>query len=400
VKVEKSLRIAWICHFSNAEIQNIFHPGIKTNESAPWITQLAKLFENETCIELHIIAPDSHISGYKQFSLRNIHYHFFNPNISIFGYGLLDMFNLNIRTGYPFNKAFIGYIVNKKIKPDLIHLHGAENAYYSSSIFQFRKRYPVLITIQGFLSKSIVEIDYSLKKRIEVEKRILSSFKHFGFRTKTMGQDIRSFNPSAILHWHCYPFEEITPIETEKKYDIVFFARVCKDKGMDDLLKAVSIIKPKMPEVKLCVIGGGSSEYINMADQLGISDNVYWAGFLPTQKEVHKMAPFAKISVLPTYHDIISGTIIESLFLKLPVVAYSVGSIPEVNDKEEYITLVAKGDVSGLAEKILWLLSNPEVMKYKSEKAYIRAVEMFDNSNITEDLLNAYTNVIRDFKKK
>lgn len=393
------MRIAWICHFSNAEIQNILHPGIFTNESAPWITQLAKLFETETSVELHIIVPHGHISGYKQFTLRNIHYHFFNPNIYFYRWSLLDIFNLNLRTEYIYNKLIIRYIV-KKIKPDLIHLHGAENAYYSSSIFQFKKIFPVLITVQGFISHTTEIINFYNQKRIEIEKRILSTFHHFGYRTKTMGEDIHSLNPKAILHWHYYPIVEITPIEIEKIYDIVFFARVCKDKGIEDLLKAISITKRQMPGVKLCVIGTGQSDYKSMTDQLGISENIYWAGFLPTQAEVHKMASSSKISVLPTLHDIIPGTIIESMFLKLPVVAYSVGGIPEINDKEEYIKLVAKGDVNALAKKILWLLTNPEVMKLQSERAYIRAIEMFDNTKIFGDVLNAYKEVIHEFNRK
>lgn len=393
------MRVAWICHFSNAEIQNILHPGIITNENAPWITQLAKLFETESSVELHIIAPHAHIMWYKQFTLRNIHYHFFNPKINFFRWSLLDIFNLNIKTEFIYNKLFIRHIV-KKINPDLIHLHGAENAANPSSLFQFKKIYPVLITVQGFVSHSSEKADMYTQKRIEIEKRVLSTFKHFGYRTKTMGEVIRSFNPHAILHWHCYPFAEIIPIETEKKYDIVFFARVSKDKGIEDLLKALSIIKRQIQDVKLCVIGAGSSSFKNMADQLGLSENIYWAGFLPKQEDVHKLAASARISVLPTYHDIISGTIVESMFLKLSVVAYAVGSIPEVNDKEECITLVTKGDVNALAEKILWLLTNPEVMTLQIERAYIRAIEMFDNSKTPGDLLDAYKEVIHDFKKK
>jgi glycosyltransferase involved in cell wall biosynthesis len=390
------MRVVWICEFSNAEIQNILHPGIITNELSPWITHLAKLFENETRIELHVVSPHNGILGYKHFTLYNIHYHFFNPNIYIYKWSLLDIFNFNIRTDYIYNKLFIRYIV-KKIKPELIHLHGAENAYYSSSIIQFNKHYPVLVTVQGFISQTTDKVNKHIQKRIEVEKRILSTFKHFGYRTKTMGKDIRAFNPKAILHWHYYPIAEVKPIDIEKKYDIVFFARVCKDKGIDDLLEALLIIKRQLPDVKLCVIGGGSYNYNNLADQLGLSENIYWAGFLPTQAEVHIMASSSKISVLPTRHDIIPGTIIESMFLKLPVVACSVGGIPEINENEEYVTLVPKEDVAGLAEKILWLLTNPEVRKLKSEKAYKRAIEMFDNSKIPVDLLNAYNEVINDY---
>jgi glycosyltransferase involved in cell wall biosynthesis len=219
-----------------------------------------------------------------------------------------------------------------------------------------------------------------------------------------MANEIKQFNPNAILHWHNYPLPEIKPLYVEKKFDIVFFAQVSKDKGIEDLLKAISIVKPHLPYLKVCIIGATSSSYSNflmkMTTQLGVFENIYWAGFLDSQADVHRMASFSKISVLPTWHDILPGTIIESMLLKLPVVAYSVGGIPEINSGEEYISLVPQGDVNTLAKKILFLLTNPESLKSKSENSYKRAIVMFDNTKITGDLLNAYKEVVHEFKKK
>lgn len=401
----RPLKIAWICHLSNPEIQKIIHPGITTNELAPWITQLARLVENEENIELHIIAPNRIMKGRNHFTLGNVHYHFFSPNIQYRKWNLLDFFNFNLKSEYFYNKFTIAQLVNK-IKPDLVHLHGVENAYYSSSIFQFRKKYPVLITIQGFLSHTTEKENDYLRKHIGIEQRILKTFTHFGYRTRTMGNDIRSFNPGAILHWHHYPLPEIRLFEEEKKFDVVFFARICKDKGIEDLLKAISLAKKKIPGVRCCIIGHPSSpEYLGFlkseAEKLGIADNIFWAGFLKTQAEVHKMASSARISILPTYSDIISGTIIESMKLKIPVVAYDTGSIHEVNDNgTEYIALVPQGDVAGLAEKITFLLRGPEELKKRSENGFRRANEMFDNSKIVPDLMNAYHSVIHDFEER
>lgn len=394
------MKVAWICNFSNAEIQSIVHPGLISNEYAPWITQLAKLFESEMDIELHIISPHEDILGYKHLNLRNIQYHFFNPKIKFRRWSLLDLFDFNLRLGYIYNKYVIRTFINK-IKPDIIHLHGAENAYYSSSIFQFKNNYPVFITIQGFISHSAEIGNYNTKKRIEIETRILKTFNHFGYRTHQMAEDIRVFNPEAILHWHHYPIAKPEPIETAKVYDIVFFARLCRDKGIEDLLEVISLIKKDNPDIRACIIGGNFDKYLtylkNKASQLGILHNVDWTGHLPTQKDVHKMASKAKLCVLPTYHDIISGTIIESLFLKLPVVAYNVGSIHEVNDNCDIISLVPKGDIISLAKEIMRLLLNPEILNFKSEKGYSRALEMFDNSLIVNDLIESYKSVIHEF---
>ena len=215
-----------------------------------------------------------------------------------------------------------------------------------------------------------------------------------------MGDDVKSLNSSAILHWHSYPKKEITPYSVEKKYDLVFFARLSKDKGINDLLKALSIIKKEKPDINLCIMGIGKMDTLKkLASDLNIIENIFWAGFLPTQDDVHQLASQARISVLPTYHDIISGTIVESLFLKLPVVAYNAGSIHEVNNKEEIISLVDIGDVQGLVKAIEKLLGNEKLLKEKAEKGYQRAIEMFSTSDdqVKKDLLNAYSEVIKDF---
>lgn len=396
------MKVAWICHFSNAEIQSIIHPGISTNEFAPWIPRLAELFGKDSRVELHVVTPHDHISGYKHFVLRNVHYHLFNPHIVLFGKKITGIKELDYKTNFIYVKSRVRRIMNR-IKPDLVHLHGAENAYYSSSIFQFKKKYPVMITVQGFISHAINENDYSIRKRIAVEKKILKYFRHFGYRTKTMGEDIKKYNPEAKLYWHHYPFPEIKHHDVEKKYDIVFFARICQDKGIEDLLKALALVKRAKPNVRLCIIGRADPIYIDlikkMAEQLNISENIYWAGFLPTQEAVHNLATAAKISVLPTYHDIVSGTIIESMFLKLPVIAYNVGSIHEVNEQNSIcIQLVKKGNIEELSEKILSLLNSDQEIQRIAENGYRRAKKLFSNESIFIDVFNAYLTIEKDFE--
>jgi glycosyltransferase involved in cell wall biosynthesis len=306
---------------------------------------------------------------------------------------------MNYRTNFIYLKFVIWRLI-RKIKPDLIHLHGTE-VDYSSSIFQFKKKYPILITIQGFVSHATNKDDYFIKRRINVEQLIFRRFIHFGYRTRTMGNDILKYCPNAVLNWHHYPISEINCIVTEKKFDLVFFARVTKDKGIEDLLKGIALIKKSRPDISLCIIGGTNNKYIDylreLANKLDISDNITWTGYIPKQSDMFKIASSSRISVLPTHQDIISGTIIESMFLRLPVVAYNVGSIYEINETGQFINLIDKGDIIGMADKIISLLKHPEELAVISEKAYNRALEMFDNKHIHSDLTNAYNQVINDF---
>jgi glycosyltransferase involved in cell wall biosynthesis len=393
--------IALICHFSNSEVQSIIKPWKRIPEMAPWIPPIASIFENYHSIELHIISPHEYIYGNKSFQLRNVYYHFYNAQIPIWGRHWPVYLKFDYWSNFFLNKFKVKRFI-KKINPDIIHLFGAENAYYSSTILQFANKYPIVITVQGFISKASGTQNNQVKKRIEIENEIIKKFVHYITNTETVGKEIVAINLYAKIYRMNLPIKFPQPINNTKIYDLVFFARVCKNKGIEDLLQAISIIKKEKPDINLCVIGGGKLEiWKEKAAELNISDNIYWAGFLPTQKDVHNKASTARISVLPTYHDIISGTIVESLFLKLPVVAYNVGSIHEVNEKEDIITLVHKFDIEGLAKSILKLLNDQEMQQELAEKGYHRANEMFNtgNDNIRADILNAYYDVIKDFKK-
>jgi glycosyltransferase involved in cell wall biosynthesis len=398
-KIIKKLKVVWLCYFTNKKVQDILKPRKRVNEIAPWISSMIPMFENNSEVELHVVSEHRWISGIKRFEEKGVHYHFYNRGIPFWGRHWPVFFRLDMFNDYFFLKRTVAKIIHG-INPDIIHLHGAENE-FCTAITQFHNKYPVLITIQGFIHKSTASskvADHRKQKEIE----ILNLFNHYGYRTKTMGEDVKAINPKAVLHWHRYPIKEIAPIVTQKKYDLVFFARISKDKGIEDLLKAVAIIKKDKPDISLCVIGGGNyTQFEHLANDLGIKDNVTWAGFLPTQEDVHKLASSAKVSVLPTHHDIISGTIVESLFLKLPVVAYNVGSIHEVNEKEEIITLVGKLDVKGLVISILYMLNDDKLRNLKAENGYLRAKEMFVTSNdtIRNQLLMAYIKVVEDFNK-
>jgi len=398
--IHKKMVVALICHFSNNEIQNIIQPWKIIPEFAPWIPQLLKIFENNNDVELHVISPHKFIYKDKSFQLRNINYYFFNAHIPFWGRHWPGFFKLDFWSDFLLNKFKVYYRI-KRIKPNIIHLFGIENAYYSSSILQFKEKYPIAITIQGFNLMTYESINYQLKKSIKIESKILTTFNSYITNTETVGHDISTYNKNAKIYQTNFPIKFPQSLNVKKKFDLVFFARVCKNKGIEDLLKAVSIIKKEYSDISLCVIGGGKmDEWITLANELNISNNVKWIGFLPTQNDVHQMASEARISVLPTYHDIISGTIIESLFLKIPVVAYNVGSIHEINKKEVIVTLVEKFDISGLAKSILMLLNNPKLCQEIGELGYIRANEMFNpgNNKIKIDILKAYTDIINDFQ--
>lgn len=393
------IKVVWLCHFTNSEMQKILNPIKKVNEYAPWIPPYINLVREINNIELHVVAPHEYIKGVKYFFLQGVHYYFYNAHMPIIGRHWPGFFKWDYLTNFYSNKRIVKKLINK-IKPNLIHLHGAENAYFSSTILQFLGKFPIIFTLQGMISLSTEKKSYQIKKRIKIEKTILSKIQHAFYSTETMKIQMNEFNTKIKFYWNDYPTGLVEKVIDSKIYDLVFFARITKDKGIGDLIKALAIIKKEICDISLCVIGGGKLEFWKkLAKEENVSENIQWIGFLPTQKEVHQIASKAKISVLPTYHDMIPGTIIESMLLDLPVVAYDVGSIKEINSKEEIVTLVNKNDIKGLANAILILLKNSNLRNDIGNKGLIRAREMFLNKNhqIKSELLLAYQTAINDF---
>lgn len=395
----KKLTIAWICHFSNDLVQEKLKPWKSKAHFAPWISQTIPIFENRQDIQLHIIAPHEFIRGPKEFSHNGVEYHFFNPYIPLWGRHWPGFFKWDEWTNYAYNKRVVKSLV-QKIAPDVIHLQGAENPYYSSTILPLLGLYPIVINLQRILLSFLS----GKSKRAQIEKEIYDKARNISIRTETMKQDISSYRPDANIHWVRYQPRILEPLNLDKEYDVVFFARVSKAKGIEDLIDALGIVAKTVPSPKLCIIGGISDAYkaelINRAAKLNLAEDITWKGYLQSAEDVYREASKARISVLPTHNDIIPGTIIESMQLGLPVVSYKVGSIPELNVEEESVLLSDLGDIKGLAQNMAKLLTDPVLYDTMSARGIRCIQKRYSGQDVLKQHLDCYQDVILDFKRQ
>lgn len=368
---------------------------------APWITNTIKIFENLSQHELHVISPHRFIAGCKTFDIRGICYHFFNPGIPGWGRQWPSFFRWDMLTGYRDNSRIINKFIDS-IEPDIIHLQGAENPYYSSSIFHLRDRYPIVVNLQRMDPDFQFGNTAEAHKRRAIEQSIVKGFEYFSIRTDTMRRDLLEVNPTAKTYWVPYNIPQPVSCNEPKEYDLVYFARVSKQKGIEDLIQAAILLKRDYPNISLCVIGGVNPNYREYLDELAQSGGIQliWKGLLPEIDAVHREACKARISVLPTHQDIIPGTIVESMQLGLPVVSYKVGSIPELNLPTESVLLAEKGDIGGLADNIKRLLADPEYAAKLVQTAKSTIERFIGAHNVLEKHLACYESVINEFKAK
>ena len=401
----QKIKVALICHFSTIKLQRKLAVKKNINAFAPWISAMIKEFETRDDIEIHVVAPHYHLSENRQFHEKGIYYHFLKIGVPFFNRPWPRIFRWDSYTNYWNNSRRIQNVV-KKIKPDIVHLFGAENAYYSSSILGFLDM-PHFISVQGFLFlqanlKTTSSID--IKKRLITEQKIYQRAKYFGINYPYMKDEIERFNKNGRFFSYYIPREIYIPSNTEKKYDLVFFARICREKGVEDFLKVVTAIKNENKNIQARIIGAGAPNYIKRLKQIcfeeKINDNVEFLGHISDFEELHKIVSEAKICVLPTYNDVLPGTIIESLFLKTAVVTYATGGIPTLNSQSKNIELVKTGNVEELISTTGKLLSDDIYRVELVESAYNYVVKHYNNKKEVDKIVKAYHEIIDEFKTK
>jgi len=396
----KKTKIIWLCNFANKEVANII--GSKKDIFAsPWVTELIDLFRKRDDIELYIISPNYYENKFQHFTLDNIKVYLYKYRPWFLSYRAY-----NLSFNYKIAESSILKIVGN-LKPDLIHLHGSENPLYAIGALPLIKEYPVLITLQGFVflssKKNNPFSSYIRWNRIRIERKINTQGKYFTVATDDVLKTLKLFNDKADFFYDHYPTTKPTVSSEDflnKKYNIVYFARICKDKGIEDFIEAVRLLKDTIPNIKALVIGGGNENYVtfikDVIEKVGLGANIDFAGFQHSQQDVFKLAAQAMVSVLPTYFDGIPGTIREAMVMKIPVVAYAVGGIPSLNNEKECLTLVEKQNISELVEKILLVLNDKDRTQTIVQNAFDLVLNKYDNSKIYSNIITIYNKILNN----
>ena len=401
-QIKNRIKVAWICHFSNARIQNFLKPWKKVKEYAPWICVAIEILRNEPSIELHIISPHRWIYKSKSFNDNGVMFHFFNPGIPLVGRHWPSFFPLDIWTNYYSNKKHVARIV-RKIKPNLIHLWGAENAYYSSTVLQFKNRYPTIIGIQGFVEDFAQKKHTSHRKKLlEVEKKILTNFSLFQVACDFMKKYVQKFNHQATFFYAIMPNKIQANIKYNgiKEFDLLFYARITKSKGIENLLEAISKLRRKNIVLNLLVMGPGNKHYINylkeLCNKLNIKEQIHFKGFMKSQKELFEEAIKAKIYVLPAHKELLASSVRECMFLKIPVIVNNVGCFSILNEKKQCVLLTKPHDINDLAGKIEHLIHDTNLYKTLKGNAYERICELNDYDTLKKDTLIIYKKMLAE----
>lgn len=157
------------------------------------------------------------------------------------------------------------------------------------------------------------------------------------------------------------PREEINPAtyDGREPLRLLFMGKICKNKGVYDLLEAMA--QPTL-KGKVHLTIGGSGEEAQLRDtisRLGLSDSVDLAGWVGDEQK-DALLRRSHIVVLPSYIEGMPICLLEAGVYGRPSISTTVGGIPEFIVDGQNGSLTAPGDVSALTEAIASYISTPE----------------------------------------
>ncbi|HEY9640421.1 MAG TPA: glycosyltransferase family 4 protein, partial [Coleofasciculaceae cyanobacterium] len=143
---------------------------------------------------------------------------------------------------------------------------------------------------------------------------------------------------------------------------VAYVGRLDKVKGVETLLRAIALLKPELPDLKLLIAGKPliqQPQYQDflkqLADQLNIADNVQFLGHVSQPAEVYQAS---NVVVVPSiWSEPLGRTLLEAMACGVPVVASRVGGIPEVLADEFAQGLFEPGNAADLGVKLRHFLS-------------------------------------------
>ena len=342
---------------------------------------------------------------------RNPVYHYFNP-------GLLLKLKKQLT----------------KFQPDIIHIHNINLQSFSLGTLLLSKRYPMLWTLHdlwplcmtgwpepadcdGFLAecKNCNQWPNHLASLNKLLKNLVYKLSNFSVTCPSnwMVSAIQNSQLSrkhvSVVHNGIPPslFFPETITSAQIKLDIPKGKKVilfcggkrligelpARRKGWDYLVESLHILAKKFSNLHLLYVGDRVELQKNFPLPVSFAEGV-------NREKMYNYYSIADIFVLPTHGDNSPLTILEAMACRTPIVATTVGGIPELIVSGKTGLLCPPRDSKALSESIDCLLSYPEKAFSMAEQGYKRLINNFNFDLMIDRYETCYLDTIAHSREK
>lgn len=261
-------------------------------------------------------------------------------------------------------------------------------------------------------SHKLLEVHFSRNKRLLYDRTGLWAVVD-RFRSKNEENLIRKYERFVVLtkedqpnwgdsgHIRCIPnpvgFHADKPADLDSK-TVIVVGRYAYQKGLERVIEAWNIVNHRLGTNHgwaLRLVGDGElrGELQHQIDQLGLSASVILGRSESGMEDIYLKA---SILALPSRYEGLSMALVESQTFGIPAVAFDCPCGPKdvIQDGENGL-LVHEGDVQGLAEGLIRLMTDDNLRKRMGRNAWENA-SRWQTGPIMEQWMKLFNEVLRE----
>jgi glycosyltransferase involved in cell wall biosynthesis len=176
-------------------------------------------------------------------------------------------------------------------------------------------------------------------------------------------------------------------------FTVGWIGRMTGVKRTDDVLLAFRSLLARGVEARLCMVGDGPdrADVERRAHELGVMRETLFLGY---QEDVAPYFAAFDAFVLPSANEGTPVTTIEALAAGRPVVATSVGGVPDVVRDGEDGFLVPAGDVNALAGRLAELAHDPGLRERMGAAGRERVLPRYAVERLVDDVDRLYRSLL------
>ncbi len=156
-------------------------------------------------------------------------------------------------------------------------------------------------------------------------------------------------------------------------------------KGLGYLIEAARIIKDRFVSIKFIVIGEGMerSKLEELIKKYNLGENFFLFGAVI---DAYKYLKVFDIFALSSLKEGFPWTILEAMAAEVPIIATSVGAVPEIIENKKTGFLVKPGDAKELSKAIIGLLEDYSLRVEMAKNAKIAIGEKFSLEKMVREV--------------
>jgi glycosyltransferase involved in cell wall biosynthesis len=207
------------------------------------------------------------------------------------------------------------------------------------------------------------------------------------------GIEISDYSPTAERLAAAATLRESLKIPADAPV-VGFIGRLTKDKGIIELLQAFSLIRERLPETYLLLIGSleeGDPIPEDAWERISTDSHIRQIPWIDDPRPyLHLMDIFA----LPTYREGLPGVLLEAAAAEKPIVAARATGVVDVVVDEVTGLLCPIGDAHSLARNALRLLLNAPFARSISRNALLKVKAEFSRERVLQNIESFYLELL------